>query len=135
MYSLLIGKRVFRSLEDLQTDLDIWLMSYNSVRPHSGRYCYAETTWETFQANKPLSLEKDLSPGGDRSESPGLQPTAVSHFCGSDLVFTCALRFARTSFCCSLEYAFRSGVWLLALSYSCLAYFLSSSLWNLRGEM
>ncbi len=42
-YSLLFRKKLYRSLEDLQTDLDAWLESYNRERPHSGRYCYGKT--------------------------------------------------------------------------------------------
>ena len=52
--------------------------SYNRERPHSGRYCYGKTPWETFQASKPLALEKDLSRGGNQSDNTVLQPTAVS---------------------------------------------------------
>jgi hypothetical protein len=34
----------------------------------SGRYCYEQTSWQTFLDNQHLALEKDLSRGGDRSE-------------------------------------------------------------------
>ncbi|WP_425300360.1 integrase core domain-containing protein [Pukyongiella litopenaei] len=30
-------KNLYRSVEELQTDLDIWLDKYNEQRPHSGR--------------------------------------------------------------------------------------------------
>ena len=63
-YSLLFRKKLYRSPEDSQTDLDDWLESYNRERTHSGRYCYGKTPWETFQATRLLELENDLSRGG-----------------------------------------------------------------------
>ena len=77
-YSLLFRKKLYRSLEELQVDLDAWLDRYNKERPHSGRYCYGKTPWETFQQNRPLALEKDLSRGGDQSDSTTLQYSTVS---------------------------------------------------------
>ena len=60
-YSLLFRKKLYQTLEELQVDLDAWLEKYNKERPHSGRYCYGKTPWETFQQSRHLSLEKDLS--------------------------------------------------------------------------
>ena len=60
---------------------------------------------------------------------PGIASLEQSLHCPS------ALRLARTFFSRSLMYFFRSGFWLLALSYACLACFLSSSLRNLRDEV
>ena len=76
-YCLLFRKKLYRSLEELQTDLDDWLEHYNRERPHSGRYCYGKSPWETFQATRLLALEKDLTRGGDQSDSTVLQHTAV----------------------------------------------------------
>ena len=47
-YSLLFRNNLYRSLEDSQAGLDAWLDSYNRERPHSNRYCYGKTLWETF---------------------------------------------------------------------------------------
>jgi transposase InsO family protein len=47
-YSLLLRKKLYRFLEELQVDLDEWLRKYNEERPHSGRYCYGKTSWRTF---------------------------------------------------------------------------------------
>ncbi len=76
-YSLIFRKKLYQSLEDLQTDLDAWLEHYNRERPHPGRYCYGKTPWETFQASKQLTLGKDLSRGGERLDNAILQPTTV----------------------------------------------------------
>ena len=35
-YSLLSRKKLYRSLEELQVDLDAWLQSYNREQPHWG---------------------------------------------------------------------------------------------------
>lgn len=35
--------------------------TYNEERPHSGRYCYGNTPWQTFKESKRLAREKDLS--------------------------------------------------------------------------
>ena len=54
------------------------MVKYNRERPHSGRYCYGKTPWETFQQTRYLALEKDLSRGGDQSDNTTLQPATVS---------------------------------------------------------
>ena len=50
-------------------DVDEWLRAYNEERPHSGKYCYGKTPWQTFLDSKHLALEKDLNRGGDRSDT------------------------------------------------------------------
>jgi transposase InsO family protein len=59
-YSVAFRKRIYSSLDDLQTDLDDWLSEYNEVRPHSGRYCFGKTPMQTFLDAKHLSDEKQL---------------------------------------------------------------------------
>ena len=76
-YSLLFRKKLYYNLEELQVDLDAWLEKYNRERPHSGRYCYGKTPWETFQQTRYLALEKDLSRGGDQPDNTTLQLSAV----------------------------------------------------------
>ena len=76
-YSLLFRKKLYRTLEELQVDLDAWLEKYNRARPHSGRYCYGKTPWETFQQSRYLALEKDLSRGGDQPDNTTLQHAII----------------------------------------------------------
>ena len=76
-YNLLFRKKLYYSLDELQVDLDAWLEKYNRERPHLGRYCYGKTPWETFQLSRHLALEKDLSQGGNQSDSTTLQQAAV----------------------------------------------------------
>jgi len=52
-------KKIYRSLDDLQEDLDYWLHYYNHERPHSGKYCYGKTPMQTWEDSKKLVLEKN----------------------------------------------------------------------------
>jgi len=56
-YAVTFRKKLYDSLELLQTDLDEWLLFYNTERPHSGRYCYGKTPMQTFKES--LNLAKD----------------------------------------------------------------------------
>jgi transposase InsO family protein len=59
-YSTAFRKKLYRSLEELQTDLDGWLREYNEDRSHSGRFCYGKTPLQTFLDSKRLAQEKML---------------------------------------------------------------------------
>lgn len=60
-YAVAFRKKLYETLEDLQTDLDQWLLYYNHERPHSGRYCYGKTPMQTFIDSKELALQKQLN--------------------------------------------------------------------------
>lgn len=57
-YSVTFRKKVYRSLEELQIDLDLWIKRYNEFRPHSGRHCYGKTPMQTFLDAKHIAQEK-----------------------------------------------------------------------------
>ena len=59
-YSIAFRKKIYLTLEELQTDVNEWLYKYNNYRPHSGRYCYGKTPIQTFNDSKYLALEKKL---------------------------------------------------------------------------
>jgi transposase InsO family protein len=59
-YQVAFRKKVYRSIDELQTDLDQWMNSYNHDRPHSGRYCYGKTPIEPFADSKSIVDEKRL---------------------------------------------------------------------------
>lgn len=59
-YDITFRKKVYHTLEELQTDLDEWLQQYNELRPHSGRYCYGKTPLQTFKDSKHIAIEKNL---------------------------------------------------------------------------
>ena len=59
-YATAFRKKLYTSLEELQTDLDAWLDEYNRIRPHSGKYCYGKTPLQTFLDSLSLAREKIL---------------------------------------------------------------------------
>jgi len=63
-YSIAFRKKIYHSLEELQRDVDQWLVTYNEQRPHSGRYCDGKTPMQTFLESKHLAEAKML----DRQE-------------------------------------------------------------------
>ena len=76
-YSLLFRKKLYGSLEELQMDVDDWIRGYNEERPHSGRYCYGKTPWQTFLESRHLAVQKDLSKTGGASDNRTMQPAVV----------------------------------------------------------
>lgn len=59
-YSIVFRKKIYRTLEDLQDDLDAWLYDYNHNRTHMGKYCFGKTPMQTFIDSRPLALEKQI---------------------------------------------------------------------------
>lgn len=59
-YQVAFRKKVYTSLDELQVDLDLWLLEYNTERTHTGKYCYGKTPMQTFLDSKHLSDEKML---------------------------------------------------------------------------
>ena len=57
-YSILFRKKLYSSIEEIQMDADEWLRKYNHDRPHSGRFCFGKTPYQTFQDAKHIAFEK-----------------------------------------------------------------------------
>lgn len=57
-YRVAFRKKIYRSIDELQADLDAWMRSYNEVRTHQGRWCYGKTPMQTFRDTLPLAKEK-----------------------------------------------------------------------------
>lgn len=57
-YDTAFRKKIYRSCEELQQDVDSWLIQYNNHRSHSGKYCYGKTPMQTFLDSKHIALEK-----------------------------------------------------------------------------
>ena len=51
-------KKVYRSIEELQADLDEWVRQYNEQRTHQGRWCFGKTPMQTFLDSRALAREK-----------------------------------------------------------------------------
>lgn len=59
-YDIAFRKKIYRTVDELQIDVNEWLKKYNEVRPHSGKYCYGKTPLQTFLDAKHLAKEKQL---------------------------------------------------------------------------
>ena len=57
-YRVAFRRKVYRTLDELQKDVDTWLVEYNEQRPHSGKYCFGKTPMQTFIDSIPLTKEK-----------------------------------------------------------------------------
>ena len=57
-YRIAFRKKIYRSIDELQADLDAWLVEYNHLRPHQGRWCFGKTPMQTFLDALPLAKEK-----------------------------------------------------------------------------
>lgn len=59
-YQVAFRKKIYKTLEELQADLDDWVRQYNEVRPHSGKYCFGKTPMQTYLDSIPLAKDKML---------------------------------------------------------------------------
>jgi transposase InsO family protein len=57
-YQVAFRKRLYRSLDEVQADLDIWLQEYNKQRPHTGKHCDGKTPWQTLLDGKSVWKQK-----------------------------------------------------------------------------
>lgn len=60
-YAIAFRKKLYSSIEQLQTDLDEWMRFYNEDRTHSGKYCFGKPPLQTFRDSLPLAKEKMLN--------------------------------------------------------------------------
>jgi hypothetical protein len=51
----------YHTIDELQTDLDTWLVDYNQCRLHQGRWCFGKTPMQTFLDAPPLAKEKIMA--------------------------------------------------------------------------
>jgi transposase InsO family protein len=59
-YAIAFRKKIYSSLEQMQTDLDAWIEDYNRNRTHTGKYCFGRTPLQTFEETLTLAKEKQL---------------------------------------------------------------------------
>lgn len=57
-YQPALRRKIYESVEDLQTDLDEWLEYYNNERTHQGKMCCGRTPMETLLDGKRIWKEK-----------------------------------------------------------------------------
>lgn len=59
-YQVAFRKKIYRTLDELQVDLDVWLRHYNQERTHQGKHCNGRTPMQTFIDGKVIATEKML---------------------------------------------------------------------------
>jgi len=59
-YQTTFRKKIYANLEQLQSDLDEWLLKYNTERTHQGKMCCGRTPFETLLDGKKIWKEKQL---------------------------------------------------------------------------
>jgi transposase InsO family protein len=60
-YQVAFRRKIYQGLEELQKDLDGWLLEYNNVRTHQGKMCCGRTPMQTFFDGLIVGREKMLS--------------------------------------------------------------------------
>ena len=60
-YRVAFRKKIYRSIQELQNDLDLWIITYNQERTHQGRWCFGKTPMQTFLDATPLAKEKMIA--------------------------------------------------------------------------
>ena len=60
-YRVAFRKKVYRSIDELQADLDLWLREYNEQRLHQGRWCFGKIPIHTFLDAMPMAKAKMIA--------------------------------------------------------------------------
>lgn len=88
-YAIAFRKKIYSSMEELQTDLDHWMQYYNTERTHSGKHCLGKTPHQTFIEAIPLARDKQLERKSENwkaifsDHSPSKRPEDLSRKNGS----------------------------------------------------
>jgi transposase InsO family protein len=53
-------KKIYKTVEELQEDLDVWMDYYNTERTHQGKMCCGRTPMQTFLDGKMIASEKAI---------------------------------------------------------------------------
>ena len=60
-YKPAFRKTMYKSVEQMQEDLDFYILQYNEERTHQGKRCKGRTPMQTFLDSLPLAREKLLN--------------------------------------------------------------------------
>ncbi len=59
-YAIAFRKKLYTTLEELQTDLDEWVAQYNHERTHTGKHCFGRTPLQTCRETQHVAQAKQL---------------------------------------------------------------------------
>ena len=68
-YRVTFRKKIYPSVDALQVDLDAFVETYNTHRPHQGRWCYGKTPSQTFLDSLALARDKQIASPDRQMES------------------------------------------------------------------
>ncbi len=54
-YNVAFRTKIYKTIEELQKDLDNWLEKYNNERTHQGKHCQGDVPMECFKKSKHLA--------------------------------------------------------------------------------
>ena len=60
-YQVIFRKKLYTDLETLQSDLDAWILGYNTERTHQGKMCCGRTPMATLEDGKQIWEEKFIA--------------------------------------------------------------------------
>jgi len=60
-YQVVFRKTIFGSIDELQKQLDEWIMQYNEQRTHQRKMCCGRTPMQTLTEGKTIWREKKLN--------------------------------------------------------------------------
>lgn len=60
-YRVAFFKKIYGSIEELQDNLDTWIIKYNQAMPHQGRWCFGKTPKQTFLDTLPVAKKKMIA--------------------------------------------------------------------------
>ena len=60
-YPVTFRKKLYADIESLQSDLDVWMSTYNTERTHQGKMCCGRTPMETLNDGKQIWKEKKIA--------------------------------------------------------------------------
>ncbi len=64
-YQTAFRKKIYKTIEELQTDLDMRVMTYNMDRTHQGKHCNGRTPMETFLDGIEIYRQKTFKNSGE----------------------------------------------------------------------
>lgn len=68
-YKIAFRKKMYRSMQELQEDLDVFIKDYNENRTHQGMRCKGRTPHQTFLDGVALALAKQIEPPASAAEN------------------------------------------------------------------
>jgi len=57
-YQVTFRKKLYKTMAELQQDLDVWIAHYNHERTHQGKMCCGRTPMETFKDGRQICQDK-----------------------------------------------------------------------------